>query len=72
MKKIDYSNSEQCRNLSYSDTSGMTKEDAIQILQQYITKYHEAKSDKERMWLPRARLIRAYEIAIDALKMGGL
>lgn len=45
----------------------MTKEDAIQILQQYITKYHEAKSDKERMWLPRARLIRAYEIAIGAL-----
>lgn len=66
--KIDYQNSEECRNLPYKYMKDMTKEDAIVILQEYVTKYHNAKNDKERMWLPKARLIRAYEIAIENMK----
>ena len=67
-KKVNYRNPEECRNLSYKHMKDMTLEDAIFILSESVRKYHEANDDKERMWLPRAKLIRAYELLIEAAK----
>ena len=47
---------------------GMTLEDAIYILSQPVTKFHEAKSNAERINLPRPRTIRAYELVLEAIK----
>ena len=65
-KKVNYRNSEECRNLTYKHMKDMTLEDAIFIVSEPVRKYHEAKDDKERMYLPRAKLIRAYELLIEA------
>ena len=48
----------------------MTADDAIFILQDWIDKYHEAESTgkiDDMMWLPRAQLIKAYEIAVGCM-----
>ena len=65
-KKIDYRNAEECRYLSYKDMNGMTLEDAIYIVSKPVSEYHKAKNDREREWLPRARLIRAFELLLEA------
>lgn len=65
-KKINYRNAEECKYLSYKDMGGMTLEDAIYIVSNPVKEYHKAKNDREREWLPRARLIRAYELLVDA------
>jgi hypothetical protein len=69
--EINYKDVEQCMHLGYKDMEGMTKDDAIYILQEWVNRYHEAekqgKSDAMKL-LPRARLIKAYEIAIEAMK----
>ena len=67
-QKINYRNAEECRNATYKDMKDMTLDDAIFILSEPVRKYHEAKSDKERVWLPRARLIKAYELVIENAK----
>lgn len=63
--KIDYRDAELCRNLSYEDMSGMTLEDAIYIVQSPVIAYHTAKTENDRMWLPRARMIRAFELLLE-------
>lgn len=65
--KIDYRDAEFCRNLSYEDMSGMTLEDAIYIVQSPVIAYHAAKNEEDRMWLPRARMIRAFELLLEAV-----
>ena len=64
--KIDYRDYELCRNLSYEDMSGMTLEDAIYIVQSPVIAYHAAKTENDRMWLPRARMIRAFELLLES------
>jgi|GEM_PF-2124824 hypothetical protein len=64
-KKIDYRDAELCRNLSYEDMSDMTLEDAIYIVQSPVIAYHAAKTENDRMWLPRARMIRAFELLLN-------
>lgn len=64
-KKIDYRDAELCRNLSYEDMSDMTLEDAIYIVQSPVIAYHTAKTENDRMWLPRARMIRAFELLLE-------
>lgn len=68
MERINYKNSEECLPLRYKDMLDMQIEDAIFILNEVVSKYHNAKSDKHRINLPRLRMIRAYEIAIDCMK----
>jgi hypothetical protein len=61
-------------HLSYKDMNGMTKDDAIYILQKTVDEYHKAEkkgTGDAMLWLPRPRLIRAYEIAIEVMKDGG-
>lgn len=67
-QKLNYRNAEECRYATYKDMDGMTLEDAIFILSEPVRKYYEAKNDKERINLPRARLIKAYELVIEAAK----
>ena len=67
-RKLNYRNAEECRYATYKAMDGMTLEDAIFILSEPVRKYHEAKNDKERINLPRARLIKAYELVIEAAK----
>ena len=67
-RKLNYRNAEECRYATYKDMDHMTLEDAIFILSEPARKYHEAKNDKERINLPRARLIKAYELVIEAAK----
>ena len=64
-QKIDYRNAGECLHATYKDMEGMTLDDAVFILSEHVRKYHEAKSDKERINLPRARMIRSYELLID-------
>ncbi len=65
-KKIDYTDAELCRNLSYEDMSEMTLEDAIYIVQSPVIAYHAAKTENDRKWLPRARMIRAFELLLES------
>lgn len=65
---INFRNAEECRFLTYEQTEGMSVEDAIATLKEHVDRYHAAETEKERMWLPRARLIRVYEIAIKAME----
>ena len=46
----------------------MTLDDAVFILSESVRKYHEAKNDRERTNLPRARIIKAYEIMLNIVK----
>ena len=66
--KINYRNAEDCLHATYEDVKDMTLDDAIFILLEPVIKYHEAKKDSERINLPRPRLIKAYELVIDAAK----
>jgi hypothetical protein len=69
--KINYRDASECMHLIYKDMNGMTKDDAIYILQETIDRYHEAEkqgTNSAMLCLPRARLIRAYEITIEAIK----
>lgn len=65
---MNYRNGEECLHSTYEDMKGMTLEDAIYILSEPVKKYHKAKTDSERINLPRPRLIRAYELVIEAIK----
>ena len=67
-QKINYRNARECLHATYKDMEGMTLDDAIFILLEPVIKYHEAKKDSERINLPRPRLIKAYELVIDAAK----
>ena len=64
-QKLNYRNAEECLHATYKDMEGMTLDDAVFILSEPVRKYHEAKSDKERINLPRPRMIKAYELLID-------
>ena len=64
-QKINYRNAGECLHATYKDMEGMTLDDAVFILSEPVRKYHEAKSDKERINLPRPRMIKAYELLID-------
>lgn len=66
--KLNYRNAEECRYAKYKDMKDMTLDDAIFILSEPVRKYHEAKCDREKMNLPRAKLIKAYELVIEAAK----
>ena len=71
MESINYRDSYECRNLRYEDMSEMTVDDAVFILQEWVNKFHKTRKSGDSIdmcWLPRARLIRAYEIAIDSMK----
>jgi len=65
---MNYRNGEECLHATYEDMKDMTLEDAIFILSEPIKKYHEAKTNAERVNLPRPRLIKAYELVLEALK----
>lgn len=65
---MNYRNGEECLHASYEDMKDMTLQDAIYILSQPVKKFHKAKSDTERVNLPRPRLIRAYELVLEASK----
>ena len=67
-QKINYRNAEECLHATYNDMKAMTLDDAVFILSEIVRKYHEAKKDSERINLPRPRLIKAYELVIDAAK----
>lgn len=67
-QKIDYRNAGECLHATYKDMKSMTLDDAVFILSEPVRKYHEAKSDKERINLPRARMIKAYELLINKAK----
>ena len=66
--KINYRNAEDCLHATYEDMEDMTLDDAVFILSESVRKYHEAKNDSERINLPRAKLIKAYELVIEAAK----
>ena len=66
--KINYRNAEECLHATYQDMEDMTLDDAVFILSESVRKYHEAKNDSERVNLPRAKLIKAYELVIEAAK----
>lgn len=68
MRKLNYRNSEECLHASYNDMKDMTLEDAIYILSQPVKKFHEAKTWEQTVNLPRPKLIRAYELVIEAAK----
>ena len=65
---MNYRSGEECLHSTYDDMKNMTLEDAIYILSEPVKKFHEAKSEAERVNLPRPRLIRAYELIIEATK----
>ena len=67
-QKLNYRNAEDCLHATYEDMKDMTLDDAIFILLEPVIKYHEAKKDSERINLPRPRLIKSYELVIDAAK----
>ena len=66
--KINYRNAEDCLHATYEDMKDMTLDDAIFILSEPVRKYHKAKKDSERINLPRAKMIKAYELVIEAAK----
>lgn len=65
-RKIDYRSGEECLHATYKDMEDMTLDDAVFILSESVRKYHEAKQDSERVNLPRPRMIKAYEMVIEA------
>lgn len=67
-QKINYRNAEDCLHATYEDMKDMTLDDAIFILSEPVRKYHKAKNDSERINLPRARIIKAYEIMLNIVK----
>lgn len=67
-QKLNYRNAEECLHATYKDMEDMTLDDAVFILSESVRKYHEAKNDSERINLPRARMIKAYELVIEATK----
>ena len=67
-QKLNYKNGEECLHATYKDMEDMTLDDAIFILSEPVRKYHKAKKDSERINLPRAKLIKAYELVIEAAK----
>lgn len=64
-QKINYRNAEECIHATYNDMKAMTLDDAVFILSEIVRKYHEAKNDRERVNLTRARIIKAYEIMLN-------
>ena len=66
---MNYRDGADCLHATYEDMKDMTLEDAIHILSEPVQKFHEAKSDAERINLPRPRLIKAYELVLEASKM---
>lgn len=67
-QKLNYRNAGECLHATYKDMDDMTLDDAIFILSESVKKYHEAKNDRERINLPRPRMIKAYELVIEASK----
>ena len=67
-QKLNYRNAEDCLHAMYEDMKDMTLDDAIFILSEPVRKYHETKNDRERTNLPRARIIKAYEIMLNIVK----
>lgn len=67
-RKIDYRSGEECLHATYEDMEDMTLDDAIFILSEFVRKYHESNNDRERINLPRARIIKSYELVIEAAK----
>lgn len=67
-QKINYRNAEECLHATYKDMKDMTLDDALFIMSETVRKYHEAKNDRERTNLPRARIIKAYEIMLNIVK----
>ena len=67
-QKLNYRNAEDCLHATYEDMKDMTLDEAIFILSEPVKKYHEAKNDRERTNLPRARIIKAYEIMLNIVK----
>ena len=67
-QKLNYRNVEECLHATYKDMEYMTLDDAVFILSESMRKYHEAKNDRERTNLPRARIIKAYEIMLNIVK----
>lgn len=65
-QKLNYRNAGECLHATYKDMDDMTLDDAIFILSESVKKYHEAKNDRERINLPRPRMIKAYELVIEA------
>lgn len=68
MSSLNYRDGEACLHSAYEDMSDMTLEDAIYILTQPVEKFHAAKTEAERINLPRPRLIRAYELVLEKIK----
>lgn len=66
--KLNYRSAEECLHATYKDMDGMTLDDAIIILSEPVRKYHEAKNDREHINLPRPRIIKAFELVIEAAK----
>ena len=67
-QKLNYRNAEDCLHATYEDMKDMTLDDAVFILSESVRKYHEAKNDRERTNLPRARIIKVYEIMLNIVK----
>ena len=67
-QKLNYRNAEDCLHATYEDMKDMTLDDAIFILSEPVRKYHKAKNDSERINLPMARIIKAYEIMLNIVK----
>ena len=67
-QKLNYRNAEDCLHATYEDMKDMTLDDAVFILSESVRKYHEAKNDRERTNLPRARIIKAYESMLNIVK----
>ena len=67
-QKLNYRNAEDCLHATYEDMKDMTLDDAVFILSESVRKYHEAKNDREHTNLPRARIIKAYEIMLNIVK----
>ena len=63
---MNYRNGEECIYSSYKDMKDMTLEDAIYILSETVNEFHKAKSYENQINLPRPRLIRAYELVLEA------
>lgn len=66
--KLNYRSAEECLHTTYKDMDGMTLDDAIIILSEPVMKYHEAKNDREHINLPIPRMIKAFELVIEAAK----
>lgn len=67
-QKLNYKNGEVCLHATYKDMEDMTLDDAVFILSESVRKYHETRKYSERINLLRPKLIKAYELVIDAAK----